>query len=312
MPFRIAISLCVFLSLSTANPALPLPGKATAALSRPVDVAVRGEDVYVADTGLNAVVVFSKGAVVRSWSASSPTAVEVGPDGLVYVAEGKADRVSVFRPDGMLVRAFGGRALTPTPGKFFHPTALAVSPRYVWVADDSGWVQQFTLEGKFLRRFGNRLAFGGGIIVNSAGALASDLFDRLYVADAVGGKIVVVSGRGKLLKRLAPSVTGAPIDTLTGIVVSGQTIAVADAYRKRTERSGRERIVVLNGATGTALSSFGKPCPTCLIGTGSNEPGAFSSPLGLALSGGRLYVADSGNGRVQVFDTGGALVAVLG
>ena len=37
------------------------------------------------------------------------------------------------------------------------------------------------------------------------------------------------------------------------------------------------------------------------LGAGGADPGRFGAPSGLAVAGGRLYVADSQNRRIQVF-----------
>jgi len=91
------------------------PGEAggQAALNRPsgVDVDASANELYVADTGNNRVVVFDAGtgAYKRHWMANgepfrSVTCASVSADGLVYVCDRAANRIQVFRADGTFVK----------------------------------------------------------------------------------------------------------------------------------------------------------------------------------------------------------------
>jgi DNA-binding beta-propeller fold protein YncE len=61
------------------------------------------------------------------------------------------------------------------------------------------------------------------------------------------------------------------------------------------------------------LASMVELVPDQIIGGSGAEPGLFSSPRGLALgAGGAIYVADSQNHRIQVFDEGGQVLNTWG
>jgi DNA-binding beta-propeller fold protein YncE len=84
-----------------------------AALNRPagLDVDTSANELYVADTGSNRVVVFdaATGAYKRHWGANGEpfqavTCVTVSTDGLVYVCDRATNRIQVFRTDGTFVK----------------------------------------------------------------------------------------------------------------------------------------------------------------------------------------------------------------
>ena len=78
----------------------------------------------------------------------------------------------------------------------------------------------------------------------------------------------------------------------SGLAVSGNTLFVADTG------SHRIRAVDLNDNTVSTIAGSGDQ--EHLNGVGTDA--AFSSPRGLAVSGGKLYVADSQTSRIRVID----------
>ncbi len=132
----------------------------------------------------------------------------------------------------------------------------------------------------------------GGAPVYAASSPAGDI----YVSDRQTATIQVYSREGALLREIG-SPFGAdnwqPIGL--GFDTSGN-LYVTDVT------PGMHRVVVLDPA-GRLLRQFGKE---------GNEPGAFSFPNAVAVDdAGQVYVADSNNARVQVFDPVGNLLTVL-
>jgi sugar lactone lactonase YvrE len=105
------------------------------------------------------------------------------------------------------------------------------------------------------------------------------------------------SSKGKLLMTLGkPGVPGDGPDTFNGpsdvLVAPNGDIFVADGHGGNTNA----RIVKLTKA-GKFIKAWGRK------GSG---PGEFDTPHGLAMdAAGRLFVADRGNSRVQIFDQDG-------
>jgi len=119
---------------------------------------------------------------------------------------------------------------------------------------------------------------------------------EIYVSDRQTATIQVYSPEGALLREVGSPFgadnwqpIGLGFDTAGNVYVTDVT-------------PGRHRVVVLDPA-GRLLRQFG---------TEGSEPGEFSFPNDVVIDDvGQVYVADSNNARVQVFDPSGNLVTVL-
>lgn len=201
-----------------------------------------------------------------------------------------------------------GRAWGSTSGVWPAPDG-----RDVWVAERCGAntcegsrldpVLRFDGSGKLLASFGAGLfAWPHGLFVDRAG--------NVWVTDAVGfgqqpaglGHVVYkFSPAGQLLLTLGKKgVAGRGPDTFRKpsavLVAPNGDIFVADGH----DAEGNNRIVKL-ASDGRFLKEWGA--------TGS-ENGEFRDPHALAMdSQGRLFVADRGNSRIQIFDQEGKHLA---
>ncbi len=126
----------------------------------------------------------------------------------------------------------------------------------------------------------------------------------LYVADTAGHRIWHLTSEGDVLETWgsygnAPGLFNAP----WGIAVDATgAIYVADTWNHRIQKFD---------PTGEPLLSWGR-----LAQVPADDPtgwGAFYGPRGIAVGPeGGIYVADTGNNRVQVFDAGGTFVHAFG
>jgi sugar lactone lactonase YvrE len=131
-----------------------------------------------------------------------------------------------------------------------------------------------------------------GIDVDSKG--------NLYVADSGAKGIMIYDRDGKFLRRI-----GDPkwFDRLANVTVDpkGDRIYLIDIGGVGSQQ---HRVRVVDAATGAHLFDFGKR---------GTDPGDFNFPRDLAVGkDGRLYVVDSGNFRVQVFDRSGKFLKSFG
>ena len=109
-------------------------------LSRPWDVTLHNDEIFVADWGSDHVATFSQeGKLVRTIGTTGtgpgqfrcPAGVAVSPNGELYVSDYNNDRVQVFTPNGVYVREFGN-------GQVRRPFRLQFSSdNHVLVADNS-------------------------------------------------------------------------------------------------------------------------------------------------------------------------------
>lgn len=131
--------------------------------------------------------------------------------------------------------------------------------------------------------------FGEGVFSNPHG-LAIGPNDEIWVTDTVRHQVLRFSHEGALLQSLGEN--GVPGDDLTHFdqptdlaFTSTGEIFVSDGY-------GNSR-VVRHSSEGKPIASFGKK---------GDGPGEFDLPHGIAIDAqDRVYVADRGNQRVQVF-----------
>jgi DNA-binding beta-propeller fold protein YncE len=151
-------------------------------------------------------------------------------------------------------------------------------------------------------------AFGEGLF-NYPHGLDVDAEDNVWVCDGRGrdGKghtCMKFSPTGELLLTLGqPGIAGDGPNTFNGpsdiLITPSGDIFVADGHGGDTNA----RIIKLS-ADGAFIKEWG--------GKGT-APGRFDTPHGLAMdSAGRLFVADRGNNRIQIFDQEGRFIAEWG
>jgi hypothetical protein len=107
--------------------------------------------------------------------------IEVGPDGLVYVADVNNHRVQKFRDDGTFVAMWSSRGEGPF-GSPLYPTGIAVGPDgLVYVADgNNGRIQKFHDDGTSVTVLGGSV---GPYKIHFVKGIALDSRGKVYVAD---------------------------------------------------------------------------------------------------------------------------------
>lgn len=217
-------------------------------------------------------------------SFGSTSSVDIDPDGVsIWVAErcstnqrgcltnSNLDPVMKFDANGNMVMSFGA-------GLMVWPHGIHVDTEgNVWVVD-----------GQDNRPQAPR---GGGA--------APPMPDRIY-----GQQVIKFSPTGRVLMRLGPD-GGVPMNQMAAagpradffwqpndVYVAGN----GDIFVGEGHGQGRNRVIKFN-SRGEYLMEWG--------GTGDG-PGQFNQPHALAMdSQGRLFVADRGNNRIQIFDQDG-------
>lgn len=167
-------------------------------------------------------------------------------------------------------------------GVFRQPQAVAVAPAGdVYVADRWSYlVQHFSPGGTFLGQFGE---YGSGPgQFGAIGGLALDSTGNLYVLDTDNDRVEKFDSGGTFIRQFGSSVLN--IGWKGGIAVAGTRVYVSNSDQEQIARFTLD---------GVALSPI----------TDANVPnGGFAHPLGLAVSGGHLFVADDQHDRVVELD----------
>lgn len=123
---------------------------------------------------------------------------------------------------------------------------------------------------------------------------------NLYVADSVAKRIMVYNKDGKFLRRIGDAKW---FDRLANVTVDpkGDRIYLVDIGGVNSQQ---HRVRVIDAVSGEPLFDFGKR---------GKDPGDFNFPRDLVVGkDGRLYIVDSGNFRVQIFDRDGKFVKSFG
>jgi len=302
---------------------VPAPSQALvngSLLNQPIGVAravAVGHDgsIYVTDSSAQRVVKLDAGGhYVTSWGGpgaangqfgtkfpnANPMGITVGPDGNVYVSDTWNQRVQVFSPAGVFLRAFGRSNPTDAagnilpfnaPDQFYGPRQIAVAPNgNLYVADTGNErIQVYSPRGVHLFNIGqgdHNPQTRPGYVFEPSG-VAIDRHGVVYVADYWDKRVQRFTLTGTYLGQY-------PISGWAAQDYNEPYLAVDDNGRLfATDAPGAGNVHVnhvleLDAATGRLIHAFG-----------GRTTGALKSPSGIAVGpNGALYIADSGTAQV--------------
>ncbi|MEK6606745.1 MAG: 6-bladed beta-propeller, partial [Myxococcota bacterium] len=254
-----------------------------AALERPFGLAARPGGPIVADPDGRRVLALTWPGGAASEVAcagrrfAEPLAVATGPDGALYVADAGA---------GVLVRVDSvGACRALGAGVLVRPTGVAAMGGRLWVVDPPAHaVVALTPDGREVSRFGARGDRGPGL--NFPTALCATAQGTLLVVDALNFRVAEFAPDGTFLGAFGePGEGGGAFGRPKAIAVDEKgRIYVTDALNDVVVVFSRERRFEF------------------AIGGDGAGAGELTLPAGVAVAGSRLYVADSYNRRIAVYD----------
>ena len=166
----------------------------------------------------------------------------------------------------------------------------------IYVADSLvSAVFVFDLEKKSTRLLRNGVEAKFGTIIG----LTVDDADRVFVADALMHRIAVLNKDWKVETYFGDN----ELDHPGGIAIDERNrfLYVAD--------TGKERVAVFDADTFKFLRAIGGPPKK----VGDDDPGTLSKPSNVAVDReGLIYVSDTMNNRIQIFDADGEFVSMFG
>jgi DNA-binding beta-propeller fold protein YncE len=129
--------------------------------------------------------------------------------------------------------------------------------------------------------------------------LAIDDNDRLFVTDAGLHQVSVFDANHKFETNFGADELGRPGGA--AIDIENRFVYVVD--------TDKERIAVFDADNYKLLRTIGGPGKT----ENDDDPGTFAKPTNLAVDGeGNVYVADTINNRIQIFDADGKFISMFG
>lgn len=309
-------------SASAASPLRQVQVIGTAGLARgefvfPRAIDCDGSTLFVIDKTARVQRMATDGRWLSGWTMprfeeGKPCGITCGPDGLVYVADTHEHRVSVFSPDGELVKAWGEYGLGP--GQFIYPTDVALVPDSTNTRAVMAFVSEYggndrisaydliSDPPKFLFSFGREGAPDArhDVCFRRPQSLVFDPVARvLMVADAVNHRLGVFTEDGVLLRWIGRRNNSGLVDGSPGsgagefaypyglALLRDGTVLVSEYGNNRVQRIDPGRPV-------------GSESVGCYGESGRGE-GQLAIPWGVAASEETVFVLDSGNNRIQSF-----------
>jgi DNA-binding beta-propeller fold protein YncE len=219
--------------------------------------------------------------------------IALGPDGTVYVADTRNDRIQRFAPDG------SSPVVIVPPGRLNRPQGLAVSKSRLIVADDVNHrLTIFDTGGRFIRTVGTGEGNRPDELQNPYD-VAVDPSGRVYVADNSNHRIVRYGAAPSYKYRARWS----SFRPQPGHVQFPRGIAVDAAGKSYVADPGGNRIDMFD-IGGSSLGAFGSD---------GRASGQFIRPLGVGADvSGIRAVADSVNGRIVLLNPDGGVASMYG
>jgi sugar lactone lactonase YvrE len=219
------------------------------------------------------------------WRVNSPTAVAIGPDGDLYVADGQSHRVSRINSDSGGLVTLAGSGVATFDGDLKPAVSAALNTPN-----------------------GIAVAANGNVYIADSGN------NRIRMISAVTGLIHTIAGTGEAGPPDADDIAlgdGGPAKNAR--LDSPMDVAVAPGGDVYIADMGHHRVRVIDGKTGIITTIAGDGVPRSAGDGGPARGASLAGPVGLALSWSKqqitVYVAEYGGG-IRAITRGGRIATV--
>src|SRR4026208_521435 len=258
------------------------------------DVDALNGRVYVADYANHRIQVFdTKGNYLTKWGTygeengqiHKASALSIVPSGKIYLSDQFNYRIQEFTANGTFVTTWGTKG--EADGQFLHPHVPAVdSEGNVYVSDrDLANVQKFTGDGKFIMKWSEQGSNDGQL--SKPESVIIDSKDNVYVAVFGNHRIQKFTKEGEFISKWGSK--GIGDGEFNG--PAGLSIDKNDNIYVTDKNNNRIQVFTVNGTFLTKFGSQGKAANQFILPEG----------IGVDMKTGLVYVADTGNYRIQVF-----------
>jgi sugar lactone lactonase YvrE len=269
-------------------------------------------NIWVADTYGGRLEKFSEtGQFIRSVGSpgkgpgqlGQPVGIAIAPGGNVFVADWEDDKVVEYGEGGAFIRQFGSHG--NGAGQLENPTGIGIDSRGdVWVADEKNErIEEFNQGGEYLGSFGSGGSGGGQFKLSYPTGIVSDTKGDIWVTDTGDNRIekwvsanYATSITPTFLRSFGSAgTTGCHFSAVDGVAVgAGGDVWTVDRTLNLLQKWG---------PNGECLATY----PTA--GTAATP---WNQPVGLAISGGHIWVSDIGTDHLVEITESDSLISAFG
>lgn len=229
---------------------------------------------------------------LQVFSRIEPTGVQVTNDGKVIVLDSERALITVSDLKGVTLMSFG--SVGKAPGALASPKGLAVDVNGDMYIADTGnnRIQRFTSTGRFVASWGG-FGYADEELISPTGIVVDSRY--VYVSDTGKNRIVVFKKNGKFVRAFGKyGARDTDFNQPVGLALNARGhLLIADSQNDKI------KTFTSNGAFVSAWGARG------------DLPGQVITPFGLAYSQGKIYLAELGGHRIQIFDDQGKYLSAF-
>jgi tripartite motif-containing protein 71 len=204
-------------------------------------------------------------------------------------------------------------------GMLNYPTAITIDATgNTYVSEyNNHRISKFDSSGNFVSTFGS-YGSGNGQLSNPRGIVVATSTGNTYVYDSGNSRMEEFNSSGNYVGQWGSSgTTGGKFTGAYGVAIDlSNNIYVADSGNNRIQKfdSSGNFVWALGWGVATGASTTEVCTSSCRTGFATTSVGGFNSPKGVAIatSSQYIYVADTGNNRIETFDPSGNYVSTFG
>ncbi|MEW5759598.1 MAG: DUF835 domain-containing protein [Candidatus Thermoplasmatota archaeon] len=234
---------------------------------------------------------------------SNPYDIAIGSN--IYLADRGNHRIQIFTFDGLAIGTIGkAREMGSDNKKFSYPSGIGIG-EHIYVADSSNQrIQVFGFDGGYIRTVGITGEIGADNSHFNYPKDAGVWNDRLYIADTNNHRVQILDLNGSYIGTIGKTGQSGNDNEHLSYPYSIATDSSGNVYVADTSN---HRVQIFD-SSGTYKLTIG------ISGEFGNDNSHFNYPHGVGIDNieKRIYVGDTGNHRVQVFDMDGKYISTIG